>query len=175
MSVDARGHLSEADLLDLVVGDAEASVEAHRAACADCARRAQDARDGLDLARLAAAPEPAVDWAAFRAEVKGRIGAAERRRGLLVPAMAAAAALVAGLSLFAPHAHRVRQPVATLSPWTPLPPLEGDSSLWVVEDAFAGADDLSGLTGCRAMGDCLASLTDDETAVLTDLLRKGSR
>lgn len=170
-----EGHLSEATLLDLALGEAFGTAEAHRASCAACARRVQDARHGLDLARLAETPEAAVDWRAFHAEVKRRIGAADARRGLLVPALAAAVALVAGLSLFVPHAPHVRRPEAALSPWTPLPPLEGDSSLWVVVDAFAAADDLGAVAGCRPMGDCLASLSDDETAVLADLLRRGSR
>lgn len=169
-------HLSETELLDLIGGETQGKAEAHLRACADCARRLQDAREGLVLARMDALPEPAAeDWGSFQADLKRRIEAAEaRRRRLLVPALAAAAVLVAALSVVLPRTPLAPES-ATLPAWTPLPPREADSSLWVLEGVFVAADDLSMASDCRGVGDCLASLSDEETAALAEVLRQGPR
>jgi hypothetical protein len=169
------GHLSDGELLDLVGADAPEHAAEHLRGCRACAQRLRDARDGLALARAGALPEPSPpDWRSFQAELKRRIETAPARPRL-VPALAAAAALVAALLVVSPRPSRAPDPVAPLPAWTPLPPAETDVGLWVLEQALVAADDLAAVApGCAGVGDCLASLSDDETAALAEVLRHGS-
>ena len=72
---DEGVHPTDAVLLDVLDGVAEGQARRHVAACAECAARVEEARQGLALARQADVPEPSpLYWEDFRSQVGRRDG-----------------------------------------------------------------------------------------------------
>ena len=161
-----RSHLEDDVLLDVIEGAASVEATRHAGECAECARRMADARAGLSMAAQAEAPEPSpLFWDAFRRRVASAIEAEPRPRrfGFFVPALLAAAAMVAVVT-FLP-----REPG---SPAVAPAPLVASSALPAADesggvDAAASADDLE----CRDVAACVAGLTDEESRALAKALR----
>lgn len=171
-----RDHLTEEVLLDVLEGLEGDEARAHAAGCAECARRLEEARAGLALARDAQVPEPSPQfWESFRGQVGRRLpspGSRFARPAFLAPLLAAAAAVA--VALWLPSRDLVApEPGAAgvLPAWSALPPAEGDASLEVLAAVVPMADDALGAS-CRGAAACLAELTDEESAALTEALRQ---
>lgn len=171
-------HLSEAELVEWVEGAAEPAARAHVAECAECRDRGEAFRGALDLAADAEIPEPPQDyWGSFRQGVDGRIARdAARARSTsrwLVPGFAGlAAALVLAVLLPrpAPPPAPQRAEAPALPAWSALP--ESDDVGLELIQALAPSPEEAAWESCRAAYDCLASLTDSETAALTETLER---
>lgn len=167
-------HVGDEAVLDLALGEGAAAARDHVAACEACARRLAEAREGLELARRGEVPEPSpLYWEALRRGVSQRIaedGARAWRFRLLVP-LAAAAALAA--VLLAPPAARREGPASTpLAAWQPLPAVEEDEGLQVLEGVALASGDLADWDEARGLGPVLAGLSDEESRALAETLRE---
>lgn len=173
-------HASDQDLMDVLEGAGSRGAFAHVEGCAQCRTRLDHAREGWMLARDAEVPEPSpLYWGAFRRQVGRRIsdeapGASFGQRWRLVPALAAAAVLVAFMS-FVPTGvwKRGAGPVGdevSLPAWSALPSAGEDGGLFVIQALAPTAEDLGAVAGCHGV-DCLSDLSDDETQALAEALR----
>lgn len=169
------GHPSEESLLDLAEGLAGAEVRDHVATCPHCRARADHAREGMLVARDADVPEPSpLYWEAFRRQVGRKIVVEEPVvwRWRLGPALAAAAVLAVALTY---HASPVMGPaggtVESLPAWSALPPSAEDPGLAVLE-ALAPSERLEPEAGCGGVAECVASLSEEESLALAEILRK---
>jgi hypothetical protein len=174
-------HPTEAVLLDVLDGVADGEARGHVAACAECASRIEEARQGLALASQADVPEPSpLYWEAFRSQVGRRISV-ERRSRRVVLAPLAAAALLAGVVAFLPRGDRVSSPVrvTTLPAWSALPAEDEEPGLGILTALDGRTDELATAVDCRGTEDCLADLSDEESRAVVDLLgrelKAGSR
>lgn len=171
-------HVPDEAVVDLAQGAGAADERAHAAACPDCARRVDDARSALELARRAEVPEPQPDyWRALRRGVSERIAEEARpasRFGFLVPLAAAAAVVMAVLS--APP-QRPSQAVVEprLSAWSALPAEAEDEGLLVLEGLALTSAGFAEWERGAGLADYLAGLTDDESRVLAETLRQGGQ
>jgi len=167
-------HLTDEKLMDTLFGTLDVPASAHLAACPACAARLEEVRAGLDAARTAEVPEPSpLYWEAFRRQVGGRIereGAARRWRWTLVPAFAAAAALLVLVPL-SWRGPAVPSPAPALPAWSALPPADEDDGLDVLEGVALAEAELPAVTSRRAVVESLAELTADEVEALGDALR----
>jgi len=164
-------HVADESVLDLALGSGAASDRAHLGPCEACARRVEEARAALDLARRAEVPEPSpLYWEALRSGVSRRIAEDKPRSASWAILLPLAAAIVAVLF----SAPSTRPPIGvepTLAAWSPLPAAEDDAGLRVLEGlalasgVFPEWDEPSGL------GAYLAGLTDDESRALAETLR----
>ncbi|HEY2942563.1 MAG TPA: hypothetical protein VGN09_09030 [Vicinamibacteria bacterium] len=173
------GHVPAHRLLDVLEGNG-ATDRAHVEACAQCRARLAEAKAGLVLAAGAEVPEPPpLYWESLRRQVSHRLDEdGERRRGFwrrisLGPALAAAAVL-AGIVIFLPLAGRPPgpRPERPLPAWSALPPAEEDEGLdvlWAVAPAVA---DASVPAACARVAECLVDLSDEESQILADRLRR---
>lgn len=170
-------HVTDAQMLDVVEG--RTPEPAHLARCSGCRDRLAAANAGLALAAAAGVPEPSpLYWDAFRSRVAREVAAAgapsPRRLGVPGRVLAAAAALaIAAGAVVTRDVGRARPAAAPSSAsavvpaWEPLP--EATDTAWelvavVAPDADAPA--------CPELFECLATLTDEETAALTEGLRQ---
>lgn len=166
-------HLSDDDLLSVLEETAPGSARRHLEACDACRVRLEEAREGLRVAREAQVPEPSpLYWEAFRRQVGRRIEGERSlwRRFQWAPALAAAAGLVAALSVRvpAPGASRLAVPAAALPAWSPLPQAEDDPGLLVLQALAPSAEDPLG--ACRDVTACLVDLSEEESQALADVL-----
>jgi hypothetical protein len=178
------GHLTEEALIDVLEGAATPAARAHAEACAECGARLADATSGLALARDADVPEPSpLYWHSFRTQVGSRIEAEPASRWKQVftsPWLAAAAAVIAATAVLVPRAARTPAPspptaAVVLPAWSPLPPADEDPGLELLAAVVPGTTELGPLTECEGLGDCMAeaaTLSDEESATLTDALRR---
>jgi len=172
-------HLSDESLLDLVEGEGTPAGRAHVAACAACAARVEDAREGLALARRADVPEPSpLYWEAMRRNLGRRISEEPSRAwpAWLAPLAATAAVAVAAVVLTigrspAPARSAVEPP---LPAWSALPPAEDDPSLAVIEGLAAAEGGLATMDEGRGVGVFLAGLSDEDTRALAESLRSAN-
>jgi hypothetical protein len=171
-------HLSDESLMDALDGAPGGAAARHLAACAACAARLAEAREGLALALGASIPEPpALYWQFFPRQVAARLGAAgpSRRpwRGWLWPALATATALVAAV-LFVPGPvpEPPPSPPRTLAAWSALPPAEQDPGLPALQ---ALGPDLDPALECGGVAECVGELSDEESQDLVQLLRPGRK
>jgi hypothetical protein len=172
-----RVHLSEESTVDVLHGEASPDVRRHLEACPECSERVARARETLALAADAEVPEPPLlYWETFRQQVGRRVAEEPRRRWLpwLVPVLAAAAALLVAMTFLrrpGPVAP-VPSAVASLPPWSALPPAEEDTGLAVLE-AFEMTDgSLEAALPNETVAGALADLSDDESADLAEALRR---
>jgi hypothetical protein len=169
---DEGVHPTEAVLLDVLDGVAEGQARKHVAACAECAARVEEARQGLALASQADVPEPSpLYWEDFRSQVGRRISV-ERRSRRMVLAPLAAAAVLAGAIAFLPRGDHAPSSVrvATLPAWSALPPEDDDPGFGVLLALVGRTEELATTVDCRGTEDCLADLSDEESRAVADLL-----
>jgi hypothetical protein len=167
-------HVSDAAVVDLALDAGTAAERAHASSCQACARRVEEARSALELARQAEVPEPQpLYWQALRRGVSRRIaedGRRSRRFGFLVP-LAAAAAVLAVL-VVGPGLSK-RAPVEPgLAAWSALPVEAEDDGLRVLEGLALSSSELADWDRTEGLGVTLANLTDDESRVLAETLRE---
>jgi hypothetical protein len=171
MSADGTDHLSEQELAGLASG--AVGTQPHLEGCANCRSRLEEIRAAWRLAADAAAPEPpSAYWQAFPRQVRRRLEDRQRRRRLLwlAPTFAAAFALV--LALRAPLTPPSPARALPLPAWTPLPDAAGDVGWLAVEGLLRESEDLGADASCRDLGECLAGLSDEESAALAVALRR---
>lgn len=173
-----RSHLTDDMLMEALDGLGSAEVRRHLDDCSDCSRRLADARSGLEAAQPAHVPEPPpLYWEVFRRQVGRRISEELPARGALswwiVPAMAAAAAVLVAFGVFrSPAAGPNREAVAvTLPAWSALPPAEEDEGLDVLQAMAAEGDALDAALPAQSVAGALSSLSDEESEMLADVLR----
>jgi hypothetical protein len=169
-------HLGDEILTDALEGAVSENVREHLRGCASCAARLESARAGLELARHAHVPDPpAMYWEAFPRQVGRRIERAESERRLVrfvVPALAAAAALVAAFAVLLPRSPLPASPAAELLPaWSALPPAEEDAGLTLLEALAPTVADAGSLPGCRGLAACLVGLSEEESRALADAVQ----
>jgi hypothetical protein len=174
-----RRHLSDESLLRLAQGGEADGERAHVLACARCATRVEEAREGLTLARRADVPEPSpLYWEAMRRRIEQRIAEEPRRSpawAWLAPVLATAAA-VAVVALTTGRAHApAALPSPTLPAWSALPPAEDDASLEVLEGVAIADGDLGTLDEGRDLSAFLVGLSDEESRALADSLREAGK
>jgi hypothetical protein len=166
-------HVPDDALYDLAIGEGAEALRSHAASCEPCARRLEEVRSGLELARRAEVPEPSpLYWESLRSGVRRRI--AEQRRSrpawtVLVP-LAAAASLVA-LLVSQPGSRPRRSPPPPLAAWSALPLAEEDDSLQVLEGLALASADLADWDGGLPLPEYVAGLTDEESHALAESLR----
>ncbi len=171
-------HLSEAELVDWVEGLADRGAREHVSTCGACRDRADAYRGTLGLAAETDIPEPSPDyWETFRRQVDHRIARdAVRPTSLprwLVPSLAGLAAAVGvAVLLRAPLPASAPRPVAdaSLPAWSALPEPE-DVGLDLIQALAPSAEDAAS-ESCRVAYDCLAALSDDETAAVAETLER---
>lgn len=171
-------HLSESEFVDLAEGLADPAARAHAESCEACQARAEALRETLGAVRDVPVPEPpSAYWEGFRGDVDRRIAQAEapgwRAPRRWVPALAglAAAAAVAFVSYAPPvPAPQPTRPVPVLPAWSALPASE-DVGLELIQ-ALAPSPEDAASESCRAAYDCLAALSDDESAAVAETLRQ---
>jgi hypothetical protein len=172
-------HVPEQRLLDVLEGRGAAD-RAHVDACGQCRTRLAEAQAGLALAVGAEVPEPSpLYWEALRRQVSRRVDEESERRPAfwrrlwLGPALAAAAA-VAGIVTFLPVAghHPAPLPEKPLPAWSALPPAEEDEGLDVLRAVAPAVADAPAPTGCGSVAECVIDLSDEESQVLADNLRR---
>jgi hypothetical protein len=167
-----RRHLPDETLMDVVDEVATPSARAHVAACAECGGRVEEAREGLALAGGAEVPEPSpLYWEAFRRQVGRRVEKEDRRSiwWRLMPIAAAVAALVAMVPVL-----RAPSPAAvgpTLPAWSALPPADQDPGLAVLQGFASTQGDLVSSHEGRGVTEYIATLSDEESRALADVLR----
>lgn len=157
-----------------------ATDRAHVDACPQCRARLDEAQRGLALAAGAEVPEPSpLYWESLRRQVSRRVdeeserGPAFWRRISLGPALAAAAVL-AGIVTFLPLAGRQPAPLPErpLPAWSALPPAEEDEGLDVLRAVAPAVADASVPAACGGVAECVIDLSDEESQVLADHLRR---
>jgi hypothetical protein len=157
------GHPTEERLLELAEGGVQPETRAHVAACDACRAQVDDLRALLRELPAVDVPEPSpLYWDAFRRRIGERLDAspapARRWSWLVGPALVAASAAVVAFVL--PRGATLPGPstppslAAVLPAWTPLPELEDDDGLAVLQ-AFASVDGLT-LEECRGLDECAA-------------------
>jgi hypothetical protein len=167
-------HLSDEDVLDLVLAEAPAPrPAAHAQACASCGARVAETRAALELARLSDVPEPSpFYWQSLRRGVSERIereGQGRRLRVFLVPALAAAGLVAALVALPGPKREAPRG--AALQPWSALPTESEDDELAVLEGLALASAEVGEWSPALGLGSSLASLSEDESRALVEGLR----
>ena len=165
-----RRHLPDETLMDVVDEAATPAARAHVAACAECRGRVEEAREGLALARGADIPEPSpLYWQAFRRQVGRRVETEDRRASWwrLVPIAAAAAGLVA----MVPILHAPTPVGPSLPAWSALPPADQDPGLAILQGFATVGGDLVATHEGRGVTEYIATLSDDESRALADVLR----
>jgi len=177
------GHLGEDALIDLMDGVASADAREHAASCLHCRARLEQAVPGLELARQADVPEPSpLFWQSFRSQVDRRIAGRDPapvwKRFAAGPWLAAAAAVLVAVALLLPRAPApvsVAPSAPGLPAWSALPSADEDPGLDILAAVVPGAGGLGPLAECQGLGDCMteaAALSEEETAVLTEALRR---
>jgi hypothetical protein len=170
-------HASDAALMDVVDGTAGDRVLSHVRDCPRCGTRVEEARGALAWAEAAVVPDPIPSyWDVLRRHVARGIAeapAAPSRRPLwAAAAVVSAAVLVALLSAVPGPAPRSAEKVAgpALPAWSALPPADEDPGLPLLEQAAPAVAAFTAVE-CGDVAECLAVLTDEESAELADALR----
>jgi len=171
------GHVADENVVELALGAGSAGEREHIAACADCRRRVDEAREALELARRAEVPEPSpLYWPALRRGVSRRIAEdthQRRRFAMLLPLAAAAAAVVAVL-LSGGLPGRKAPAGPGLAAWAALPAEDEDAGLQVLE-GLALADGAFTDWEAQGLGAYVAGLSEDESKLVADGLRGETR
>jgi hypothetical protein len=172
-------HLTDEMLMEALEGLGSPEARRHLDDCPECSGRLAHAGAGLELTRDAEVPEPPpLYWEVFRRQVSRRISEeAPARRALgfwLFPALAAAAAVLIAFGLFrAPGVTNGREAaVVTLPAWTALPPAEEDEGLEVLQAVAAEGGALDAALPAPSVDRALSDLSDEESQVLADALRR---
>ena len=167
-------HVSDDAVIDLALSAGTASERAHVESCEACAGRVREATSAFELVQRAEVPEPSpFYWQALRHGVSQRIaqeGRASRRFAMLVPVAAAAAVLAVlfvGRTLPLPGAL-----APGLAAWSALPLEEEDEGLRVLEGLAISSGELAEWERGEGLSVYLANLTDDESRVLAETLRR---
>jgi hypothetical protein len=176
-------HLSDATVIDVIEGTAEARARSHAAGCERCRVRVQEAREAWGWIEHAAVPEPVPSyWDVSRRRVGLALEAPapQARRPFWAAAAAAGAAVIALVTLVP-----ARVPVASpavapasgraLPAWSALPPADEDPGLPVLEEAAPLAAAAVPGVECSDLSECVVGLTDDESRALADVLRQELR
>jgi hypothetical protein len=176
------GHLSEADLVDVLEGTASAKSRAHAGDCPRCSEGLASAREGLALASGGAVPEPSpLYWETFRRGVERRMSAPQRSWPRFLVPLAAAAALAfvvlfpAGRGLLGPG------PTPSLAPalpsWSALPPVEEDGDLEVLAAVVESQPDtaMAILVPPAVVEEELYGLSEAEGRALLEALGRSGR
>lgn len=167
-----RRHVPDETLMDVVDDAATPAAQAHVAACAECRGRVEEAREGLALSREAEIPEPSpLYWQAFRRQVGRRVETESRRASWwrLVPIAAAAAGLIAMVPIL--HAPAPAPVGPSLPAWSALPPVDQDPGLAVLQGFASTEGDLVATHEGRGVTEYIATLSDDESRALADVLQ----
>jgi hypothetical protein len=170
-------HVADEMLMDVLDGAAPPEARAHLGECAQCRARVEEARGMLALAEQAEVPEPSpLYWETFRRQVDGRIAAGEPARWrfrMWTVLAAAAATLILGAVLVERGLPPAPAPesAALLPAWSPLPSDEEDGGLRLLSALGPSPEDLRSASGCDAVADCIAGLSDEETGALADALQ----
>ncbi len=175
------GHPADERLIDLAEGAGDERARQHLAACAACRAQVDELRATLLEVRAVDAPEPSpLYWQAFRREVTRRLDAPRPQtaaRWWFVPALAAgmAAAVIVLPRPWAEHGPAATQPVAaTLPAWTPLPTVDEDDGLAVLQ-TFASGGALASVGECRDLTECAAELGERDREGLESVLGAPAR
>jgi hypothetical protein len=178
-------HLSDAAVVDVIEGSAEARARAHVAGCGPCRVRVEDAREAWGWTAHAVVPEPVPSyWDIFRRRVARALveaPAAPSRRPLWATAAAASVAVIALLTVLPLHGPVVSVPAAAptapvLPAWSALPPADEDPGLPVLEHVVPlAAAAAPAAVECSDITECMAGLSDDESRALVDVLRQELR
>jgi hypothetical protein len=168
-------HVSDDALYGLALGEGTAAEREHAGSCEACARRIEEVLSAVELAQRAEVPEPSpFYWQALRRGVSQRIaedGRKTRRFGVLVP-LAAVAALVVALAVRPAFVQKGRVEPPALAAWSALPLEDDDDGLRVLEGLALSSNELADWDRAEGLGTYLANLTDDESRVLAETLRK---
>jgi hypothetical protein len=167
-------HVSEDTVVDLALGAGTASERAHAGSCEACARRVREAASALELVQRAEVPEPSpFYWQALRHGVRQRIAEERqdpRRFAFLVPLAAAVAVLAV---LFEGPVLPLKGSLApALDAWSALPLEEEDEGLRVLEGLAISSGEFAEWERGEGLSAYLANLTDDESRVLAETLRR---
>lgn len=171
---NALDHLSDESLMDALDGAPGGDAARHLSACAACATRLAEVREGLALVQGVGIPEPpGLYWQSFPRKVAARLAAegpsGRPWRGWLWPALVAAGALVAAVLLVPrPVPAPAPSPPRTLAAWSALPPAEQDPALPALQ---ALGPDLDPALECGGVAECVAELSDEESQDLVRLLQ----
>ena len=175
-------HVADDRLMDVLEGVGTPADRAHASRCEACRARLAEAGDALAAITNAPVPEPSpLYWESLRSAIARRQdeAPAPARRGLLAPALLAAAAVLASLSVLpvsqapvAPALQTVVPPPQTVvAAWTALPGQDEDTGFQVLQGLEASPSDIAGAGACVAVDACVAELSDEESRALADLLR----
>jgi hypothetical protein len=172
-------HLSEETLLLALEGAEDGEARAHLAECGLCRGLLDEARQGEEMARSSRTiPEPSpLYWEAFRRNLDERIAGERRsvfRPAILLPALAAAAVLVAAIGVLG-----VRTPRPTPAPteahlaaWTALPPADDDSGLALIQALGPSPDEIVPAAGCETTSECVIDrLSEEESHSFLERMR----
>ena len=169
------GHVSDAELMDVIEGTASGDCSRHVAECRDCGARVDEARVGLGLAREAEVPEPSpFYWESFRRQVDGRIATTSPLTAWKrwAPVLTLAACLVVALGLLLPTSRVVAPPApAALPAWSALPPNEEDEGLEVLQ-AMTLSEDVPSLSPGEGVAQHVEGLSEEESLALANALRQ---
>jgi hypothetical protein len=172
-------HLSDEALMGVIEGADDVNTRAHLEECGLCRGLLDEARRGEDAARSAVpVPEPSpLYWDAFKRNLDQRIAEDTPRvfrAAFLVPALAAAAVVVAALGIWGTHAPRpTPSPVAPhLAAWTPLPPADDDSGLALIQAMRPSPDEIVPAAGCETASECVVDrLSEEESHSFLERMR----
>lgn len=173
-------HVSDATIVDVVEGSADGRILSHVAGCERCRLRVDEAREAWGWAERAAAPEPVpAYWDVFRRRVSVALAeppTARSRRPWWTAAAVAGAAMIALLAVVPGGVPVAIGPVASppvraLPAWSALPPADEDPGLPFLEQVAPAAAAAAPLLECSELAECVATLSDDESRALVDVLR----
>jgi hypothetical protein len=164
-------HVKDEQLLDLVDSGGAPSVRGHVENCVSCRRRVEEAREGLLWARDVEIPEPSpLYWEAFRVQVGRRIAAEPPRRAPWTASLLTATAVLTvavGIALRPGLPRHPAAAAAVLPAWSALPADE-DEGLGVIAALGPSMEDLGTISACTEVTECIASLSDEESAELAE-------
>jgi predicted anti-sigma-YlaC factor YlaD len=164
-------HLREEALWEALESEPEAGAAAHLAACADCRRRLDEAKEALDWARDASVPEPSpLFWEGFRRNVSRRIE--QRERWAMAGRVAAVTALAASLLVAVRVGGPAPAPAETALPaWSALPAVEEDTGLELLRELDGLSADLP-LVATSDVAAAVIELDEERGALLADAVKR---
>jgi len=171
------GHVSDAELMDVIEEKASEDCSRHVSQCRECGARVEEVRLGFGLARGAEVPEPSpLYWESFRRQVDGRIATTSPvtawKRWAFAPVLTLAACLMVALSLLLPTSRVSAPPApAALPAWSALPPNEDDEGLEVLQ-AMTLSEDEPSLSPGEGVAQHVEGLSEEESLALANALRQ---
>ncbi len=176
------GHPGDERLIELAQGAGEAGARQHVASCAVCRTQVEELRATLHGLQGVDVPEPSpLYWEAFRRQIARRIdeptSASAAARWWWLPALAAALALFA---FVVPRPWRGLAPspppsvaAVALPAWTPLPTIEDDEGLAVLQ-GLASTGAMASVGECQDLAECAAELGEHQGEDLARALGAGA-